>query len=102
MQDITPRELKNKMDRGDAFHLIDVREPHEHSEFNIGGDLAPLQTALPMKIQEMAGREHDEIVVYCRSGARSSIAKQMFVQAGFTQVRNLLGGILGWKESFPA
>ncbi len=100
MQDITVQELKDKIDRKEKFILIDVREPYEHSEFNIGGELASLQTSLPYKIQELIGKENEEIILYCRSGNRSGIAKKIFVQYGFKNVRNLLGGVLLWKQTF--
>jgi len=100
MTDITAQDLKERIDRGDSLILIDVREPYEHTEYNIGGQLASLQTSLPYKIMELAGKENQEIIVYCRSGNRSGIAKQMFIKAGFNNVRNLLGGMLYWRELF--
>lgn len=100
MNDITVQELKQKIENKEDFILIDVREPYEHSEFNIGGELASLQTSLPYKIAEMEEHKEREIVVYCRSGNRSGMAKQMFVQAGFKNVKNLLGGMLQWREIY--
>lgn len=98
MQDITATELKSKLDNKEEFILIDVREPHEHSEFNIGGILWPVSSVFPYKIQDLTGKETEEIIVYCRSGNRSGIAKSMLEKAGFNQVRNLLGGMLNWRE----
>lgn len=100
MTDITVQELKQKLDNKEEFILIDVREPYEHTEFNIGGDLATLQTSLPYKIQELEDYKEKEIVVYCRSGNRSGMAKQMFVQSGFKNVRNLIGGMLQWRDVY--
>lgn len=100
MTDITVQELKQKLDNKEEFILIDVREPYEHTEFNIGGDLATLQTSLPYKIQELEDCKEKEIVVYCRSGNRSGMAKQMFVQSGFKNVRNLIGGMLQWRDVY--
>ncbi|HRG31895.1 MAG: rhodanese-like domain-containing protein [Saprospiraceae bacterium] len=102
MNDISVQELNERLKKKEDFMLIDVREKHEHDEFNIGGELAPLQTSLQAKITELAGHEEDEIIVYCRSGNRSGFAKQLFEQAGFKKVRNLLGGMLAWKENIPA
>ncbi len=98
MPDIMIQELAERIKNNDVPMLIDVREHFEHQDFNIGGDLAPLQTSFPFKIQELAGREEEEIVVYCRSGNRSGMAKKMMEQAGFKNVRNLLGGMLAWQE----
>lgn len=102
MEDLTVQELKKKLENKDDFILIDVRELYEHTDFNIGGELATLQTTLMDKIAALKSKADQEIIVYCRSGNRSSMAKQLFVQAGFTKVRNLLGGILAWREAFPS
>ncbi|MDQ3142677.1 MAG: rhodanese-like domain-containing protein [Bacteroidota bacterium] len=98
MDDITVEELKNKMNKNDSFILIDVRENYEHTEFNIGGTLASLNASLAYKIDELKGHEQDEIIVYCKSGNRSGIAKNMFIQAGFKNVRNLIGGMIAWRN----
>jgi rhodanese-related sulfurtransferase len=101
MSDFTVQELKKKMEDKEDFVLIDVREQYERDEFNIGGELATLQTTLIDKINELKNNTDQEIVVYCRSGNRSGMAKQLFMQAGFTNVHNLLGGMLAWKDAFP-
>jgi rhodanese-related sulfurtransferase len=97
--DITPKELKAKMDNGDDFVLIDVREPNEHEAFNVGGTLIPLKT-LPHRLDELEGNEDAEVIVYCRSGARSGMAQQYLQQSGFKNVRNLTGGMLAWQDTF--
>ncbi|MBK9108940.1 MAG: rhodanese-like domain-containing protein [Saprospiraceae bacterium] len=99
MNDISVQELHQRILNGDRITLIDVREVYEHEEFNIGGELAPLQSELPLKIGAMHGLEEEEIIVYCRSGNRSQMAKMMFEQSGFKNVRNLLGGMNSWKEN---
>jgi len=100
MKDITVQELKEKLDNNEDFVLIDVREPHEYEEFNIGGELIPLGN-VPEAVAALE-EEHkdDEIVVYCRSGRRSAAAKEMLKQAGLTNVRNLEGGVLAWIDAF--
>ncbi len=102
MEDITVQELRKKLEEKENFILIDVREVYEHHEFNIGGELAPLRSELGQKIESMADQKNNEIILYCRSGNRSGIAKQLFEQAGFKNVRNLLGGMLAWREAFPS
>ncbi len=99
MKDITVEELKKKKDAGDSFILIDVREPYEHNAFNIGGELIPLGT-LASGLNNFEDKKGEEIVVYCRSGARSGQAKNMMTRAGFTKVRNLEGGMLAWIDAF--
>lgn len=98
--DITPKELKAKQDKGEDFVLIDVREPYEHEDFNVGGQLIPVKT-LPNRIDELKAHKDAEVVVYCRSGARSGMAQQFLKAQGFSNVRNLTGGMLGWREAFP-
>ena len=96
MQDITASEVKERLDKGDMVHLIDVREEHEYEEYNIGAILIPLGT-LPDRISELEQWKNEEIVVHCRSGARSANAKQYLVSQGFTNVRNMLGGVIAYK-----
>ncbi len=95
--DITVQELKEKMDRGDQFVLIDVREPYENTEFNIGGQLIPIGSFMAT-IPELDEHKNEEVVVYCRSGNRSGMAKMLLEASGFTNVRNLLGGMLQWRD----
>lgn len=94
--DITVTELKTRLDNKEDLKLIDVREIHENQEFNIGGTLIPLGS-LAQKLVTIEDHKDQEIVVYCRSGQRSGMAKEFMLQHGFTQVRNLLGGVLEWQ-----
>lgn len=99
MNDITVNELKERIDKGEKLHIIDVREPHEYEEFNIGAQLIPLAT-LPGKLDELSSLKNEEVIVHCRSGARSGNAKLFLLENGFTNVRNLLGGMLAWRDAF--
>lgn len=96
MQDITVKELKELKDNGASFLLIDVREPQEFNTGNIGGKLIPLGS-LATAIEDLQEFKNQEIVVHCRSGARSASAKAFLIQNGFTKVHNLIGGIMAWK-----
>lgn len=97
--DINVEELKQKMDNKESFIFIDVREPYEYEEFNLGARLIPLGS-LPASISELMAHKDDEIVIHCRSGARSGAAKITLTQLGFTNVRNLLGGVLEWQRLY--
>lgn len=97
--DITVQELKQKLDNQESFIFIDVREPHEYADFNLGAKLIPLGN-LPSQLADFEEYKNDEIVVHCRSGARSGVAKELFERAGYTNVRNLTGGVLAWAEAF--
>lgn len=101
MEDITVRQLKEKLDSGENIKLLDVREPYENQEFNIGGKLLPLG-AITGAPEELADWIDEEIVVYCRSGNRSGMAKQLLEQMGFKKVRNLLGGMIDWQDQIKS
>lgn len=97
MEDITVQELRTKMQNEEKFILIDVREPGEYQGFNIGATLIPLGD-FPSAIPKLEEHKNEEIIIHCRSGKRSDTAKMMLVQSGFTNVRNVLGGMLAWQE----
>jgi rhodanese-related sulfurtransferase len=97
---ITAEEIKARMDAGESINLIDVREPAEHTEFNIGGTLLPLGKIQSMQVEDIDELKNEELICYCRSGQRSMQACMMLETFGFTNVKNLAGGMLGWKEKF--
>jgi molybdopterin/thiamine biosynthesis adenylyltransferase/rhodanese-related sulfurtransferase len=91
---ITVQELKEKMDKGDALVLVDVREPHEIAISELPGSVKiPLGT-LSSNVNKLSTA--DDIVVHCRTGARSARAVQFLMSAGFRKVWNLTGGIDRW------
>jgi rhodanese-related sulfurtransferase len=94
--DITAQELKNRIDSGEKPFIIDVREEYEYKEDNLGGILIPLGS-LPHSLDELEEYKEQEVIVQCRSGARSASAKAYLEQNGFEHVRNLLGGILAYR-----
>jgi len=94
--DITPKEVKAKQDRGDAFTFIDVREPHEYQICKIPGTkLIPLGE-LPKRLNELD--QSAEIIAHCKSGVRSGKAVDLLKQNGFKKARNMKGGILAWSD----
>lgn len=93
--DITPSELKARLDRGDDLYILDVREPHEYQICNIGGHLLPLGE-LSRRAAELDSSR--EIVAHCRSGKRSAEAVEFLRKAGFRKLWNLKGGILAWSD----
>ena len=100
MTTITADEVKFRLDSGEKLNLVDVREPHENAEFNIGGTLLPLGKVQIMQIDDIDELKNEEVIVYCRSGNRSGQAALMLETFGFTDVKNLTGGMLAWKERF--
>lgn len=93
--EITPKELKARLDRGDDLFILDVREPHEYQICNLHGHLIPLGD-LPKRVSELDSSR--EIVAHCRSGKRSADAVQFLTNAGFHKIWNLKGGILAWSD----
>ena len=100
MQNITVAELKSRIDAGEKLNLVDVREPHEHADFNIGGLLLPLGNVRMMQIDDIDELKGEEVIVYCRSGNRSVQACMVLEQYGFSNLKNLQGGMLEWEATF--
>jgi len=98
MQSITVEQLKARMDAGESLHLVDVREPGEHAEFNIGGVLLPLGKIMTMQTDDIDDLQNEEVIVYCRSGNRSGQASLILETAGFSNVKNLTGGMMAWQD----
>ena len=94
--EIEVTEVKEKLDRGDDFVLIDVREPHEYQICNI-----PAAKLIPLgQVGQRMGELDPEadIVIHCKSGMRSARACEVLKAAGFKHVRNMKGGILAWSD----
>lgn len=97
MKDITPNELKERIEKNEALNIIDVREEWEYAEKNIGAKNIPLNS-LPHRIDELDDLKNKEVIVHCKSGRRSAQAKKFMEQHGFTKVRNLEKGIEGYSS----
>jgi rhodanese-related sulfurtransferase len=100
MTNITPEEVKQRMEAGEKLNLVDVREPAENEDFNIGGILHPVGRVREMDIDGLEQLKGEEVIVYCRSGNRSGQAAMILETMGFTNVKNLTGGMLAWVEKF--
>ncbi len=98
MQLITVEQLKVRMDAGETLNLIDVREDHENAEFNIGGTHFRLRRIQDMAIEDIEHLKNQEVICYCRSGQRSTMACLMLEHMGFTDTWNLVGGMVDWQE----
>ena len=98
MQQITVEELKKRLDAGEQLNIIDVREPHEYAEYNMGARLIPLGNILSMQTDELEDYKTEELIVHCRSGARSAQACLFLETMGYSNCKNLEGGILAWRE----
>ena len=94
--EVTPVELKQMMDEGRDFRLVDVREPHEYDICSIPGSVLIPLGDVPARMNELDSAQ--QIVVHCRSGARSARAVEFLRKAGFARIHNLKGGILAWSD----
>ncbi len=98
MQEITVLELKKRMNEDELLHIIDVREPDEYNEYNIGAQLIPLGKIMSMQVDEIEDFKEQELIVHCRSGNRSAQACMFLETMGFTNCKNLVGGMIAWQE----
>ncbi len=98
MQLISVDELKARIDAGEELLLLDVREPVENADFNIGGVLLPLGKVQTLQVDDIDDWKDKEVICYCRSGNRSGQACLILETAGFTNVKNLMGGMLAWQD----
>jgi adenylyltransferase/sulfurtransferase len=96
IREITPADLKSRIERGDDFELIDVREPHEWEIAHLdGARLVPLGT-IPHALADL-DRSRD-VVLYCKGGVRSLRAAEALRLAGFTRLSSVAGGIIRWSQ----
>ena len=100
MDIINVEELKARMDAREKLHIIDVREPEEFEAFNIGARLIPLGRFQMMDVDELMPLKEEEVILHCRSGKRSMTACLILESMGFTNTKNLEGGMLAWQEKF--
>jgi rhodanese-related sulfurtransferase len=101
MNTIDVHQFKSRIESGEALHVVDVREPSEHEEFNVGGILIPLGDIRGGDIDAIESLKDQEVILYCRSGNRSGQAAMILESMGFTNVINVTGGMLSWRENFP-
>ena len=100
MDTITAQQLKAKIDAGEDFFLLDVREPFEQYQSKIEYENSKLISVdeLNDRIDEIKEHKNEEVVCMCRSGSRSSKAVKMLLNEGFENVKNLKGGINRWAK----
>ncbi|MGH8256225.1 MAG: rhodanese-like domain-containing protein [Steroidobacteraceae bacterium] len=94
--EISPQELKHRLDAGEALQVLDVREPWECAIVSLPGTVNIPLAQVPQRLKELdAGRE---LIAMCKAGGRSRRAVQYLQTAGFQQVANLTGGIDAWAR----
>jgi rhodanese-related sulfurtransferase len=102
MKTIDVKQLKERLNNNEKLTLVDVREPEEHADFNIGGILLPLGDIRVGETDSIEQFKQEELILYCRSGNRSGQAALILETMGFINVVNVVGGMLSWKEHFPS
>ena len=102
MKIINVQELHDRIEMGESLNLVDVREPYEHENFNIGGILLPLGDIMIGETEYIEHLKNEEIICYCRSGNRSGQAAMVLESMGFTNIINVSGGMLAWQDFFPS
>jgi len=100
MKTIQVHELNKKLQTGENIHRVDVRESFEHDALNIGGILLPLGDISMGDTQKIDHLKDEEVYLYCRSGNRSGQAALILETMGFTNVTNVIGGMLAWQDNF--
>lgn len=98
MKEITVEALKSRIDAGEKLNIIDVREPDEYAETNMGAKLFPLGNILSMQVDELEEYKDQELIIHCRSGKRSMQACMFLETMGYSNCVNVVGGILAWNE----
>ena len=98
MENISVQELRSRLQSGEKLNLVDVREPDEHADFNIGGILLPLGKIHGLQFEEIEALKENEVIFYCRSGNRSLQACMFLEMTGFKNVKNLAGGMVEWRH----
>jgi molybdopterin/thiamine biosynthesis adenylyltransferase/rhodanese-related sulfurtransferase len=90
-------QFKARKDAGTEPFLLDVREPHEYAIVDMGAPLIPVGE-LASRLHELTFPKHTEVVVHCKSGARSQRAAIILKENGYSNVANLAGGITAWAD----
>ncbi len=97
MNEISAQELKARIEKGEELILIDVREKLEYYSYNIGGTHIPLAKLMD-EIDVLPEEPSTEIIVICQKGIRSKTAQTLLMQAGYTNIKNLKGGLSAFSR----
>lgn len=102
MPDITPDELRQRQQTQETLNILDVREPWEAEESRIAGSQNIPLGSLPQHLDDLENLKNQEVIVHCKSGARSAAAQAFMQQHGFSNVRNLVGGMQAYQAAEKA
>ena len=99
VREITVAEVKGKIDAGEKFHFIDVREDHEWNQDHAAGATHLGRGIIERDIEKAAPDKNAEIVLYCGGGFRSALAADNLQKMGYTNTMSMAGGIKAWREA---
>jgi rhodanese-related sulfurtransferase len=98
IRELTVDQVKAKLDRGERFHLVDVREDNEWAKDHLPGAIHLGKGIIERDIEQCIPDHEAEIVLYCGGGFRSALAVDALQRMGYTNVWSMDGGIRGWRE----
>jgi rhodanese-related sulfurtransferase len=98
VREVTVDQVKAKLDRGDQFHLVDVREESEWAKDHLPKAILLGKGIIERDIEQQVPGMGEEIVLYCGGGFRSALAADNLQKMGYTNVYSMDGGIRGWRE----
>jgi rhodanese-related sulfurtransferase len=99
VREITVEEVKRKLDAGEQFHFIDVREDHEWQADHAAGAQHLGRGIIERDIEKVVPERDAEVVLYCGGGFRSALAADNLQKMGYTSVLSMAGGIRAWREA---
>lgn len=99
VRELTVEQVKSRRDRGEQFHLIDVREESEWAKDHLPGAIHLGKGILERDVEEKFPDPTSEIVLYCGGGFRSALAADNLLKMGYRNVWSMDGGIRGWREA---
>ena len=94
--ELTPEELQVRLEQGEQLTIVDVREPNEYEICRLPNSILIPLGEFPSRVHELSRDE--ELIIHCKKGGRSAQAVEHLLDAGFTRVKNLVGGIDRWAE----
>jgi rhodanese-related sulfurtransferase len=98
IREVTIDDVKAKLDRGEKFLLIDVREESEYAADHLPGAIHLGKGIIERDVEERVPEQNTPLVLYCGGGFRSALAADNLQKMGYTQVLSMDGGIRGWRE----
>lgn len=99
IQECTVEQVKCKLDRGDVFEFLDVREDHEYAKDHARGARHLGRGILERDIETVIPHKQAEIVLYCGGGYRSALAAESLRRMGYSNVTSMIGGIKAWRDA---